>query len=299
MIKALIATLMALIGYTVTAQGFQGQATYESKTTVDMDGWGGKDMTPDMKAMIKKRMKSMLEKTYILDFTQSTSMYKEDVQLAAGGGGGFSFSMNGNSKMYKDVRSGNYVDQREMFGKTFKIEDDLPALDWKLTQESRKIGNYTAYKATAMKPVAKTDWMNARRKRRADRKKEEEGEVAEAETQDKENEEEESDNPMDNFEIPEEIEVVAWYTPEIPVNQGPAEYWGLPGLILEVSAGRTTLLCSKIVMNPEERAPIEAPRKGEKVTQEEYDEKIQKMMTEMQERGGWGGGRRGRGGRRG
>ena len=27
------------------------------------------------------------------------------------------------------------------------------------------------------------------------------------------------------------IEVVAWYTLQVPVNQGPDGYWGLPGLI--------------------------------------------------------------------
>ena len=40
---------------------------------------------------------------------------------------------------------------------------------------------------------------------------------------------------MDEIEVPKTIEVTAWYTPEIPINQGPADYWGLPGLILEVN----------------------------------------------------------------
>lgn len=29
--------------------------------------------------------------------------------------------------------------------------------------------------------------------------------------------------------------VIAWYTEEIPVSEGPSKYWGLPGLILEVN----------------------------------------------------------------
>ncbi len=32
-----------------------------------------------------------------------------------------------------------------------------------------------------------------------------------------------------------DVEVVAWFTPEIPVSSGPSWYQGLPGLILEVS----------------------------------------------------------------
>ena len=57
---------------------------------------------------------------------------------------------------------------------------------------------------------------------------------------------------MDDIEVPKEIEITAWYTPQIPINQGPGEYWGLPGLILEINADRTTILCSKIIMNPSE-----------------------------------------------
>jgi GLPGLI family protein len=55
---------------------------------------------------------------------------------------------------------------------------------------------------------------------------------------------------MDNLEMPKDVTITAWYTPEIPVNQGPENYWGLPGLILEINDGKTVILCSKIVLNP-------------------------------------------------
>ena len=32
-------------------------------------------------------------------------------------------------------------------------------------------------------------------------------------------------------------QIEAWYTLQIPLKQGPAEYWGLPGLILEGKCG--------------------------------------------------------------
>ena len=50
--------------------------------------------------------------------------------------------------------------------------------------------------------------------------------------------------------MPKTIDIVAWYTPQIPVSHGPAEFGGLPGLILELTTDETVLLCSKIVMNP-------------------------------------------------
>jgi GLPGLI family protein len=75
--------------------------------------------------------------------------------------------------------------------------------------------------------------------------------------------------------------VEAWYTPQIPVSHGPAEYWGLPGLILEVSAGGTTMLCAKIIMNPKEKIKIEAPDKGKEITKNDYQNTIQTKMLEM------------------
>ncbi len=98
---------------------------------------------------------------------------------------------------------------------------------------------------------------------------------------------------MDELEVPKTITVTAWYTPQIPVNQGPGDYWGLPGLILEVNANRTTILCSKIVLNPDEKEDIKIPAKGKEVTRAEYNDIMKKKMEEMREM--YGG--RGRGGR--
>jgi GLPGLI family protein len=76
-------------------------------------------------------------------------------------------------------------------------------------------------------------------------------------------------------------QVEAWYTPQIPVRHGPSDYWGLPGLILEVSAGDTTMLCTKIILNPAEKIEIKAPRKGDVLAKAEYQDLIQKKMLEF------------------
>ena len=81
-------------------------------------------------------------------------------------------------------------------------------------------------------------------------------------------------------------EVEAWYTMQIPVGHGPLEYWGLPGLILEVSANNTTLLCSKIVLNPKETVEIEASDKGKVVTKKEYQKIIGEKMKEFRDNRG-------------
>jgi hypothetical protein len=58
---------------------------------------------------------------------------------------------------------------------------------------------------------------------------------------------------------------------DIPISQGPENYWGLPGLILEVNDGTTTILCSKIVINPKDRKEIKQPKKGTPITQKEFE----------------------------
>ena len=273
--KVLISITMML--FTVIAfaqQDFQGKAYYFSKTTMDMENFGGRQMSDQQKKQIADRMKSMFEKTYILTFNKEESIYKEEEKLdAPGGGRGMRFGgmSMGAGNQYKNVKDNKLMVENEFFGKQFLVDDELQKLEWVMTGETKQIGKYLAMKATAVKKLDDTDFMSARRR------------GGNNEDQEKAKDSTKTDNPMDDFEIPKEQTVTAWYTPQIPINQGPGEYWGLPGLILEVSSGRTTILCSKIVMNPGEKDEIKAPSKGKKVTQDEYSEIVKKKMEEMRE----------------
>ena len=82
----------------------------------------------------------------------------------------------------------------------------------------------------------------------------------------------------------EPVIVTAWYSLDIPVNHGPDDYWGLPGLIFEISYGETNIMCTKIVLNPKEKTTIEEPSKGKVVTQLEYDTIVEEKTKEMRER---------------
>ena len=277
---ALLLTVFLTSGFAFT-QDFQGKAYYMSKTTMDMDGIGGPDASPERKKQIAERMKSFLEKEYTLTFNREASIYKEEEVLEAstggrGGFGGFASSFTGGPK-YKNVKSKELLQDQEFFGKQFLIKDELADLKWTMSGESKQIGNYTVFKATAVKQLTGFDFSSFRPGGRG-------GDT------EKEKEEEETKEPKT-------VNVVAWYTMQIPVNQGPDDYWGLPGLILEVSAGNTTILCTKVVMNPKDKDKIDKPDKGEVVTQQEYTEITTKKMQELRESRGRGG-RGGRGGRR-
>jgi len=272
---------------TVKSQEFQGVATYQSKTSINFDGFGGRQMSEEQKKQIAERMKSMFEKTYKLTFNSFESVYKEEDKLETPGGGGgfrmgFMSSFTGGPQ-YKNVKENQLLQEQEFFGKQFLVKDSLPKLEWKMETESKQIGQYLCFKATAMKKVDETDFMNFRRRNRDNEEEKKEGEVAKDSTK--------TTNPIDEIEIPKEIEVTAWYTPQIPVNQGPDEYWGLPGLILEVNADRTTILCSKIVINPKVKEEIQVLSKGKEVTKQEYTDIVKQKIEEMRENfGGRNGG---------
>ncbi len=297
--KKIFLAVLGLSSFMATAQkDFQGMAVYESKTSTaefakNFDG--NKDMTPEMKNQIMERMKKMFEKTFVLNFDKSASIYKEEEKLDApgqGGGGRMMASfMGGGGTYFKNVKEKQYTVDKEVFGKEFLIKDSLPNLKWVLSDESKKIGDYTCFKATAVKEASKTDFRNFRRKKEEPKKETEEGKVDEKATSEKK--EEKKTNFFAEIDMPKEVTVTAWYCPEIPVNQGPDEYWGLPGLIMEVNDGKTVIMCSKLVLNVKDKIEIKAPTGGDKVTQKEYDDIMIKKMKEMSEMGGGPGSRGG------
>lgn len=297
--KRILFAVLSLTTFMATAQkDFQGMAVYESKTSTSefaKNFDGNKDMTPEMKTQIMERMKKMFEKTYILNFDKSASIYKEEEKLDApgqqGGGRMMASFMGGGGTYFKNVKEKQYTVDKEVFGKEFLIKDSLPNLKWVLSDESKKIGDYVCFKATAVKAASKTDFRNFRRKKEEPKKETEEGKVDEKETPEKK--EEKKTNFFDEIDMPKEVTVTAWYCPEIPVNQGPDEYWGLPGLIMEVNDGKTVIMCSKLVLNVKEKIEIKAPTGGDKVTQKEYDDVMMKKMKEMSEMGGGPGSRGG------
>ena len=133
-----------------------------------------------------------------------------------------------------------------------------------MEKEQKMIGNYLCFKATAQLPKPKTMtsvWRKA---------------------------EKENDSIKDKIEE-EYQDVIAWYTPQIPVSHGPAEFGGLPGLILELSTERTIMLCTKVVMNPERRIEISEPTKGEFVSRSEFENIVEVKTKEMRDM--WRGGR--------
>jgi len=88
--------------------------------------------------------------------------------------------------------------------------------------------------------------------------------------------------------------LVAWFTPEIPVATGPGSISGLPGMVLKLDRndGETVVIATSIELKKIDKKSVKAPKKGKKVTQEEFRKIQDEKMKEMKEEFGEGNGTR-------
>lgn len=257
--KCSILIFVYLISQTLFAQDFQGKAYYFSKSTMELGSFGAR-MNEAQKKQIYENLKNRLEKTYILTFNTEESFFEEEVKLDAISGATDTWGKNFSpGDQYKNIKTNTLFQSQEFYGKKFLIKDNLLKIDWEMSGESKQIGQYACFKATAMIPTSQLTWYDF------------------------------SWDELSESKDGEEIkmtQVTAWYSPQIPISQGPLEYWGLPGLILEINVGNTTMLCSKIIINPKEKDKIEAPGNGKVVSKNEYKEIISGKMQEMRDNRG-------------
>ena len=251
-----------LISGSMFAQDFSGRATYKThrKSSFKLDSTTIAT-NPGIQEQMEAQMRKMFQKTFTLDFTKSESMYKEEQELDApkgpsANGGVMVMVMGGDGSsdiLYKNISQNRMAHKTELMGKVFLIKDNLVAYDWELTGETKNIGNYTCYKAVY------------------------------------EREEESIEINMIDGEVKEEkvtkkTTLVAWYTTDVPVSNGPNNYGGLPGLILEVNDGDLTIVCSELVLNPKKVKEIIEPVKGKIVARKKFEDIAKEKTKEMMDR---------------
>ncbi|MGB3590255.1 MAG: GLPGLI family protein [Nonlabens sp.] len=248
-------------------QEFKGVATYMSKMTFEKPSEEqekknkarNSNMSAETRKMIDDALAKAGEETFTLHFTKDESIYEKVKELEKPTAGGMKITMSftgGGSTYgttYKDLNKKIYLREDEIQGKEFLIQDELESYDWKITGETKMIGQYQAIKATHTIPA-----------------------------QIKEQKEGEKVNMLDLVEDKDDV-ITAWFTPQIPISNGPGAFQGLPGLILELNSGNTTLLCSKIEMNPK-KFELRKPKDGKKINQEKFDKLQEKKMKEAMER---------------
>ena len=156
--------------------------------------------------------------------------------------------------LYNNFETGKRTEKREMFEKTFIIDDTInKSLRWKMTGETKTILNMPCMQATTTRIVTRT-MMNM------------------------------DNGKMERKEIQDTSVIVAWFTSSVPVSAGPAEYQGqLPGLILEmdISNGRQIFKATAI-SEKADLAIIKEPTGKKHYTPEEFRKERDKMMKEME-----------------
>jgi GLPGLI family protein len=247
--QKIILIIILLVFTTINAQKFQGKAYYQTKRTfkLSLDSTQVNDAQQQaMQEMIRKQF----EKTYVLTFSKTESTYIEDEKLDTPkpNSSGMVIKIGGlGGILYKNTKENTFADAQEMFGKKFLIKDELRKIDWKTEKETKTIGKYLCLKATFTEMIDDYDKMGKKKEKQKERI------------------------------------ITAWYTPEIPISNGPKDYQGLPGLILELHEGKMHYVCNKIVMNPKEKIEIVAPTKGKEVNEKEFQKIMDKKQKEMTE----------------
>jgi len=147
------------------------------------------------------------------------------------------------------------VEQKEFAAKQYLVSDSVRKLNWKLTGETKNILGYACQQATTMRS-GKRNMISM------------------------------ENGVMNRKEVPDTSNIVAWFTPAIPVSAGPDFEGQLPGLILQIDVNGNTTYKAVEVSPKVDMASIKEPKKGKKVTAEEFSKERDKTMQEMQRSGG-------------
>lgn len=254
--KKILLLLAICISVTSQAQMKEGRVVYERTFQLPTRIFGA---NAEMAAQLPRSRTDQYE--LLFGNNQSLWQYLPDANSegdantfsSSGGGNTMVFRFGGaNDVSYTNFERGTRVDQREIADKNYVVTDSIRKLNWKLTNETKTILNYTVRKAISERIGTRMQMTM------------ENGE-------------------MKREQVPDTTSIVAWFTTDIPVAAGPGTYQGqLPGLILELDEnnGRTVFKAveasSRVSLNK-----IKEPKDGKKITAAEFDKEREKVMEEM------------------
>jgi GLPGLI family protein len=264
--------LLTSISIAAMAQMKEGKISFERK--VNMHRF---ITDPEMRARIPEFRTDKFE----LLFTEQASLFRtvvdEDAPDPFANNGGDRGGMRFNFRMpetstYTDIATQMQYESRGMFEKNFLIIDSLKQNKWKISDETKTIANHVCKKATTMVAAPQQMRMRIGNGPRA--------------TED-----------TTAIAKPKEVELVAWYTEDIPVSVGPDNFAGLPGAILEVNTdnGANVISATEVSAKYPKKELVQ-PTKGDKMNRAQFQDAMKKIMEDMQRGGGMGGIRIMRGG---
>ena len=263
--KRLLIALALVIAIPSLAQVKEGKIVYERIMQMNIRI---NDDNPAFQNMIPKERKDKFE----LFFTEGKSLWQpveddgqsDETSFGDGNGMRMVFRVPGADDItFHNITEGKKVEQRELGGKNYIIADSIKKMSWKVAGETKVVLGHNCMKATTQR-------------------------MQESFRMSVDNGEAKREKVMDTMNI------VAWFTNEIPGSFGPDTYQGqLPGTILEIDVNNGRTSFKAIEISPKaDVAKIKEPSKGKKVTAEEFAKEREKLMQEMMQNGGGGPGMR-------
>lgn len=250
--KKFFASASLLLSFFAQAQMKEGRIVYEREIQIQMRA---ANIDPAIAAQIPKSRTDQYE----LLFANNQSLWQylpninnEDQTTVTSGNRVFRFGgANPNEVVYYNFDKGIRTDQREVADRNFIVGDSIRKLEWKLSEETKKILNYTVYKATSTRigTRPRITMENGQMKRE---------------------------------EFPDTAKIVAWYTTDIPVPAGPDFQGQLPGMILELDVDNGQAVYKAIEISAKVSSnKIKEPKDGKKLTAAEFVKERDKLMEEM------------------
>jgi len=251
-------SLLILLGfiafYPLQAQQKQGKVVYDRTVKLQLSFAG-------MPGGMEQQMPSSRTDKFELSFANNQSLWKQaesdnnEDNVFGGDGAQIRMVVAGNDDvLFCDLDEGKRIEKRELFDKTFIIDDTLTKLKWKMTGESKTILNHNCMKATATR-YSKRMNMNM------------------------------DNGKMTRVEVDDTSNIVAWFAPDIPVSAGPSEFQGqLPGVILEMDVKDGSQIYKAVSISEKtDIAAIKEPSGKKHYTPEEFRKERDKMMKEMEQ----------------
>lgn len=266
--KTIFLLIVMLLNYTIClSQEISGVAEYtirENSEDFANSVLNDPDMDPNMRKFIESKMETELTKNYQLTFTGNLSKFEEIQKVTLENqDADLSWSPYGiDVAIYKDLVNKAVIKEIDLMGKVFFVKDSESVFKWQLTDETKMIGGKRCNKATLVIPVSEEE---------AAAYQKEKAKYAAQSTQ------------FFTLKEPVEKNIIAWYSPEIAVINGPLEYGGLPGLILQVNDGESIILCTKIKIETKSKGREIVTLPSKTITKDKFNEISQAKLKEIED----------------
>jgi GLPGLI family protein len=244
-----------LIASQLQAQQQTGRVVYEytRQMHMRMAGPGGPEQAPPPPRAHAVKLEVLFGNNQMLRRALEDNT-TNDFSDEGGGVHVRAFGMGDDDITWLNFADGRKVQQKEFAAKQYLVTDSIRKQHWKLTGETKTLLGYTCQQAISNQ-YSKRMMMSM------------------------------ENGVMSRKEVPDTSKVTVWFTPAIPVAAGPEFEGQLPGLILQIDINGNITYKAIEVSQKADVAAIKEPKKGRKVTAEEFNKEREKTMEELQRNG--------------